>query len=259
MRQSWTDYANDSAMDVPADEADEQLLLQRLAQGDRLAFWSIWMPYQEEFFARCLHWMGGNREDAEDALSSACLRAWKYLPVYAKDVVNVKGWLMCLLHNHCVNIRQTRRRHDYIRLKISVLSHLQPAWHPIVCESPEEVVSRQEILQNIHGAIGNLPPRLYETAKLRLIRDLSYREIATQLNLSPENARKRMEQARCLLRTSLGGTALASTASKASSGVGAYQRPRLRSLPGKTSRQVVHQPVSTVSTKASGRPSCRMS
>jgi RNA polymerase sigma factor (sigma-70 family) len=121
-----------------------------------------------------------------------------------KDVVNVQGWLRCLLHNHCVNIRQIRRRHDHIRLKISVLSHLQPEGHPIVCESPEEVVSRQEILQNIHGAIGNLPPRLYETAKLRLIRDLSYREIATQLNLSPENTRKRMEQARCLLRTSLG-------------------------------------------------------
>jgi RNA polymerase sigma-70 factor (ECF subfamily) len=214
MRQSWTDYANDRGIDIPADEADEQLLLQRLAQGDRLAFWGIWMSYQEEFFSRCLHWMGGNRAEAEDALSSACLRAWKYLPAYAKDVVNVKGWLIQLLHNHCMNIRQSLRRRDHMMQKISILSHLQPEWHPMVGESPEEVVSRQEILQNVHGAIGNLPPRLYETAQLRLVGDLSYREIATRLDLSPENARKRMEQARCLLRTSLVGTALVSTASK---------------------------------------------
>jgi RNA polymerase sigma-70 factor (ECF subfamily) len=136
------------------------------------------------------------------------------LPAYAKDVVNVKGWLMQLLHNHCMNIRQSLRRRDHMMQKISILSHLQPEWHPMVGESPEEVVSRQEILQNVHGAIGNLPPRLYETAQLRLVGDLSYREIATRLDLSPENARKRMEQARCLLRTSLVGTALVSTASK---------------------------------------------
>ena len=214
MRQSWTDYANDRAMDIPADEADEQLLLQRLAQGDQLAFWAIWMPYQEEFFSRCLHWMRGNREDAEDALSSACLRAYKHLPAYAEDIVNVKGWLIRLLHNHCMSIRQTSRRHDHIMQMISTRPHPRPEWHPVIGESPEEVVSRHEILQDIHHAIGNLPPRLHDTAQLRLVRDLSYRDIATQLNLSSENARKRMEQARSLLRTSLAGTGLANLVSK---------------------------------------------
>jgi RNA polymerase sigma-70 factor (ECF subfamily) len=208
-------YANDRAMDLPTDEADVELLLQRLARGDKLAFWAIWMRYREEFFSFCLHWMGGNREDAEDALSSACLKALQHLPDYAEDIVNVKGWLIRLLHNHCMSIRQTLRRHDDIMQKISTLSSPTPEWHSIGGESPEEVVSRQEILQDVHHAIGNLPPRLHDTAKLRLVRDLSYREIATQLNLSPENARKRMEQARTLLRLSLGKTALASMASDA--------------------------------------------
>ena len=214
MRQSWTDYANGRAMDIPADEADGQLLLQRLARGDKLAFWAIWMPYREEFFSLCLHWMGGNREDAEDALSSASLKALKYLPDYAEEMVNVKSWLIRLLHNHCMSIRQALRRHDHIMQTITTRPNPKPEWHHSVDESPEEVVSRQEILQDIHCAIGNLPPRLHETAKLRLVRDLSYREIAIQLNLSPENARKRMEQARTLLRLSLVGTALASMTSK---------------------------------------------
>lgn len=203
MMPSWTDYANDRVRDIPADEADEQCLLQRLAQGDELAFWAIWMRYREEFFSRCLRWMGGNREEAEDALSSASLRALKYLSAHAQEIINVKGWLIRLLYNHCMTIRKTRKQHDHIMQNISTRANPKPAWQAIVCESAEEMASRQQILQDVHYAIGNLPPHLHDTAELRLVCGLSYREIATQLNLSPENARKRMQQARSILQTSL--------------------------------------------------------
>lgn len=214
MIQSWTDDANARVGDLPADETDEQFLLRRLAQGDKLAFWRIWMRYREDFFSRCFRWMGGSREEAEDALSSASLKAWKYLSAHAEEIVNVKGWLLRLLYNHCMSLRKTRKQHDDIMQTISAHSDPTAEWHPSVCESPEEVTSRQEVLQDVYYAIGNLPPRLYETAELRLVCGLSYREIATKLNLSPANARKRVQQARSILRTSLVESALATKASK---------------------------------------------
>ena len=257
MIQSWTNDANDRMRDIPADEADTPFLLQRIAQGDSLAFWAIWMLYWEELFSRCLRWMGGNREEAEDALSSASLKACKYLSAHAQDIVNVKGWLIRLLHNHCMSIQRTRKQHDHIMQKISTLPQPKPAWQPVVCESPEEIASRQQILQDVHYAIGTLPPHLHDTAELRLVCGLSYHDIANQLNLSPENARKRMQQARSILRTSLLETAMGTKASRGSNGL-PHQRPRIRSLPGKTARQTVRQPVGTVSTNASGRPASPM-
>lgn len=201
MIQPRTEHANDGEMDIPADDADAQLWLQRLARGDRRAFWAIWMSYQEELFCCCLRWMGGDREEAEDALSSASLKAWQHLPACAEDIVHVKGWLSRLLYNHCMSIRQTRKRHALLMQKIS--TQPAPALQPSECESPEDVMSRQEMLQDVHYAMDNLPPRLHVTAELRLVRNLTYREIASQLNLSPENARKRVQEARAILRTSL--------------------------------------------------------
>ena len=61
------------------------------------------------------------------------------------------------------------------------------------------------MLQGIRRAIGDLPPRLHQTVELRLLRGLSYREIAVQLNVSPANARKRVQQGRTMLQTFLAG------------------------------------------------------
>jgi RNA polymerase sigma-70 factor (ECF subfamily) len=209
MIQSLVADLDERVTDIPEDEADEQAILHRLAQGDPIAFWAIWMPYQKELFAYCLHWMGGNREEAEDALSSACLKAWKHLPAYAQDIVNVKAWLLRLLRNHCIDIRRARIRHEHVVQRMHTLPHVRSAWQSVACDSPEDVVSRHEILQDVRSAIDDLPPGLHATIDLHLVRDLSYREIATQLNLSTENARKRAQQARAMLRTALATMVLA--------------------------------------------------
>ncbi len=206
MIQPRTASIEDGVADIPADEADEPLLLQRLAQGNGTAFWDIWMRYREDLFSDCLRWMGGNQEEAEDALSSASLKAFQCLPAYAQDIVNVKAWLVRLLRNHCMDIRRTRKRHDDVMQKMSTLTSPRPAWQPLECESPENVVSREEFFQDVRQAIDDLPPGLHDTVVLRLVRDLPYGEIAMQLHLSPEVARKRAQQGRAILRMSLAGT-----------------------------------------------------
>lgn len=198
-----TDDAHDRMMDSAAAGDNEQVLLHRLAQGDQPVFWAIWAPYRQELLPHCRRWMGGHREEAEDALSNAGLKAWHHLPTYAQECVNVKGWLMRLLHNHCIDMVRTLKRQDQVIQKMTTRSHAQPACQPLIGESPEEVASRHEVLQGVRQALASLPPSLQDTAELRLVCDLSYREIADQLHISPENARKRMQQARAILQTSL--------------------------------------------------------
>lgn len=50
------------------------------------------------------------------------------------------------------------------------------------------------------GAIEELPPRLRETFILHVQEELSYLEIAEKLNISNPNVRKRISQARSILR-----------------------------------------------------------
>jgi RNA polymerase sigma factor (sigma-70 family) len=190
---------------VLTEEPDERVLLQRLAQGDRAAFWEIWATYREQRFSNCLYWMDGSREDAEDALSSASLKAWVHMPAYAPKITHVKSWLMALLHNHCMDIRRALKRQDHNVQKLTALDRGSIGRHSLRGASPEELVSHQELLQDVRHAIDNLPPALHQMVELRFGRDMSYSEISAQFHLSPENARKRVQQARSILRASCVG------------------------------------------------------
>jgi DNA-directed RNA polymerase specialized sigma24 family protein len=116
-------------------------LLHHLAEGDATAFWGIWEHYRETVLShRCLQWMGGNQAEAEDALSSACLKAWQKLPAYAHDIRNIKGWLLQLLHNHCMDIRRAHGREHHTVKCIDDYTTLALEEAMPVHESPEHVL-----------------------------------------------------------------------------------------------------------------------
>ena len=53
------------------------------------------------------------------------------------------------------------------------------------------------------AAIGELPPVLRDAARMRFVEEASYSEMAEKLAITQENARKRVEQSRRLLRERL--------------------------------------------------------
>ena len=188
------------ANDLTARQEAERQYLQRLAQGDRTAFWELWRQYQDDILFRCsLRWMRGDYEDAEDALSAASIKAYKGLQTSPDEIANVKGWLLRLLRNHCIDVGRERER----RLRVmQLVEDIDRGFETATTkqQSVEDVVSRCEIAHHIIQAIDDLPGRLREPARLRFLSEMPHRDIALQLNLSPENVRKRLQQARALLR-----------------------------------------------------------
>jgi hypothetical protein len=74
-----------------------------------------------------------------------------------------------------------------------------------VCQSetPEGVLETEEEKIFVRRAIARLPNRLRETFILHFDRQLSYQEIAEQQNISYANVRKRISQARAILKQAL--------------------------------------------------------
>jgi len=200
----WKQYDVNDTGDRQAGWDDvEQKCLQRLAEGDVTAFWELWRQYQEELLFRySLSRMHGHYEDAEDALSTASIKAYKGLRASAEDITNVKGWLLRLLHNHCIDVCRARERYQRI---IQMVENIDVGCDRAISGqgSVEDVVSRYEITGCIMQAIDDLPVRLREASRLRFVHDMPCRDIAMQLDLSPENVRKRLQQARALLQPAL--------------------------------------------------------
>lgn len=145
--------------------------------------------------------MSGVSADADDAVSRSMLLARKKLVEYASEIVNLEAWLTRMACNVCLDLRRERRRFGRFALSLDdALNRDDPVQ---LLPSPEQVCSSREVGALIHRAIGELPSHLREPARLRFLHEAEYGEIATRLAITPENARKRVQQARAILRPRL--------------------------------------------------------
>lgn len=184
-------------------EEQTRQLLRSFADGDVDAFWRLWDLHNGHLYHLCLWQMGGVQDDAEEALSRAMLRAFHKLPSNSHHIQNFKAWLSKLTLNLCVDLHRERSR------QIRRLESIEDLWFGAsdllvaVAKSPEEAFLSREVFAHLCDAVDDLPPRLREPFVLRFFQEMAYRDIAERLILSKENVRKRIQQARGILRERL--------------------------------------------------------
>lgn len=165
---------------------------------DFTAFFGVWKHCQPTLYRVCLRHMGGRREEAEDALSRAMLIAWERLPQHVHAIRDIRAWLTRLTINLCIDIIRERKRYA------AVFEALDDAYDSTASiENPEELALRHELSLYLCHSINGLPSKLRKPFLLRFIQEMSYVDISAQLNLSSDNTRKRIQQAKTILRTKL--------------------------------------------------------
>ena len=188
---------------VDSEDRIAQALLDSLAQGNSCAFWELWGLYRTHLYQICLSHMVGVREDAEDALSRSMLRALDKLTHIGPQIENVRAWLSRLTVNLCVDMhRERRRRARRLELIDDVLPNLGESSSGSA-DSPEDAFLNREAYTCVCHAVNNLPNRLREPFALRFFQEMAYVDIAERLMLSNENVRKRIQQARDILKQRL--------------------------------------------------------
>ncbi|MEQ8962699.1 MAG: RNA polymerase sigma factor [Coleofasciculus sp. C2-GNP5-27] len=182
---------------------EEQILLKRLSQGDKTAFWQLWTQHQDYLKRCCLNWMGGNPIDAEEALSRVTLKVWKKLPKHAEKIENLRAWLRRLTYHLCADIHRERKRSA---MGVESIEEIAVTGNEDVASSgasPELSILGSELEMYICQAIDNLPPKLRETFILYCYWEMPYTDIAQHLAISNPNVRKRIQKARELLQKQL--------------------------------------------------------
>lgn len=150
--------------------------------------------------------MGGVQTEAEDALSRAMLKAFEKLPVYAAEILNLRAWLTTFTYNLCMDIHRERANRETAFEYIDDAGKIDHLTSGTAVESPEDIFSDYEQNKRLRNAVESLPARLREPFILRIFHEMEYAAIAEQLNLTPANVRKRIQQAREFLKEKLCGT-----------------------------------------------------
>ena len=144
--------------------------------------------------------MAGNIADAEDALNTAMLRAFQGFVSQAEPLASEKAWLSRVLYNVCMDFHRERRRFGK---RMAEEPEQEPSIPPPVGPAPVELLLERERAREIRERIDALPPNLRKPIEMRFLEHKSYADIARHLQLTNCNVRKRVQQAKDLLRVSL--------------------------------------------------------
>jgi len=181
---------------------DEPALVAAAKAGDLNAFDTLVTRYERKIF-RLAQNITQNKEDAEDAMQEAFLKAFEHLAEFEGNS-RFYTWLVRIAVNQSL-MKLRKRRPNQVSLdeEIDTGEELLPReiedWGP----SPEEQYKQNEMGTILNNAIQDLDPSFRIVFQLRDIEELSTEETAEVLGLSIPAVKSRLLRARLKLRQKL--------------------------------------------------------
>jgi RNA polymerase sigma-70 factor (ECF subfamily) len=197
------DRVNSKAAEAPAMQADpERALLAAARAGDASAFEALVTMYERKIFRLAMN-ITQNREDAEDVMQNAFLKAYEHLGGFQGES-RFYTWLVRITVNEGL-MRLRKRRPGQVSLDESIKSDddLMPReiqdWGP----SPEQRFAQTELQEILRRVIAELHEDFRTVFVLRDVENLSTEETAQLLGLSIPAVKSRLLRARLKLRQKL--------------------------------------------------------
>jgi RNA polymerase sigma-70 factor (ECF subfamily) len=179
------------------------LLVNRARQGDVQAFEQLVKQYDRQVFRIAQH-ITQNREDAEDVVQDAFLKAYEKLDQFQGNS-KFYTWLVRIAVNESLMRLRKRRTGRMVSIDEDVeteegsMPRDLAEWRP----DPEMMYGQSELAEILRKTIQGLPPGFRVVFVLRDVEGLSTEETAETLGLSVPAVKSRLLRARLQLRERL--------------------------------------------------------
>jgi RNA polymerase sigma-70 factor (ECF subfamily) len=145
----------------------------------------------------------GDVDEAQEALSGAMLRAWEGSEGQMHRIGNLRAWLTTITKHHCIDLLRARNRSLVHLADPETLAALADADGLGPDSDLEGLYIRAEQFEAVLHQIDGLPERLRAVLEMRAYLGMEYGEIAGILQISQDTARRRVHEARKLLKDAL--------------------------------------------------------
>ncbi len=173
------------------DLANEQALLQQVAEGDANAYTVIFHHYSKHVYDVAMVYLKDGHL-ATETVQDIFLRIW-VRRAHVTEVRNFRDYLFILTRNHIYD----GFRKQLVKMKVYDIHQQQ---QPTVQEDTDHLLLRKEYDSIINNAIASLPPERRKVYQARLA-GFSNEEISHQLNISIHTVKKQMSLALQSLRS----------------------------------------------------------
>ena len=166
-------------------------LIQRARRGANDAFGELVTRYQTSVFNVCYR-MLHERGEAEDLTQETFMRAYDRLHTF--DLEREFGpWIRRVAANLCLNHLEAQK----------VTAPLDEERDADESQRPERQVEVKERSAQVRTALASLPPHYRAVVELRHYQELSYDEIAAELNIPLSDVKSHLFRARKILAEQL--------------------------------------------------------
>ena len=170
-------------------ESTDEELMTRVQRGDPQAYEVLFKRHQARVYGYLLR-RTRSPQMAADLYQETFLRLYRARHTWKPDHP-VKPWLFGIAVNAA---RDQARRVRRLPVEVELSPVLQATGG-----------AQPDTRMDLEAAIGSLPENLREAFLLGAVEGFDHREVAAQLEISPDNARARISRARARLREILGG------------------------------------------------------
>ena len=167
----------------------DSLLVKKALLGDQQAYADLMSFYRETIYYMLLK-IVKNPYDAEDLTIEAFGKAFKYLERYTENYA-FSTWLFKIAVNNCIDfLRKKNSSPQYCDHESAILEEdLMNIHNPYKQENPEDLFMEKQKEKIMHQAVQQLRPKYRVLIELRYFKELSYEEIAKELNISLANVK----------------------------------------------------------------------
>ena len=167
----------------------DAISLERARVGDPRGFEEIVARHKRIVYCAARRLLG-THEDADEAAQQAFVRAWRSLGGFRGDC-SVRSWLVRIVLNVAKSMRSSGRPLDPLEGKESLADPRADS---------EEAVRLGQLRQQVRRAVDGLPPRQREVVVLKVLSEMTHREVAEIMGLSEGAVKAHLHQAVANLR-----------------------------------------------------------
>jgi RNA polymerase sigma-70 factor (ECF subfamily) len=184
----------------PTDQTSEEVLLQRIRNGEQDLFYELIRPYERRVYFAAFSILR-NEADAEDVAQEAVLKAFRHIRQFRAEA-RFSTWLIQIT----VNEARMRRRKSHTNILEPIADRPDEEGNYVPRdfadwrEIPLETLERKEIREKLAEALAMLGEKYREVFVLRDMQHLSIDETAKTLGISNASVKTRLLRARLMLR-----------------------------------------------------------
>jgi RNA polymerase sigma-70 factor (ECF subfamily) len=182
-------------------QPNQPVSIERIRQGDVGEFEKLFRSCYKRLCIYAEHIIG-DPVDAEEIVCNLFVKLWErreQLPVR----VSLESYMASAVHHEAVNCLKHAAVEDRYREKAQYrLKHLD-LLYPEGTDTPLTDMLDKELYELIEKALQTLPPQCREVFVLHMMDELSYEQVALQLNVTVNTVRTQMTRAMKKMRRAL--------------------------------------------------------